>query len=256
MAIRRINYTNRKRISQKDVKIYVYPSDNDSPTFDANLGLDKYDLPEDSQVYVEAYRQTSWMRFNYGSVGKIQTPSDRELTEFDSPEVIRFRVRVTSVKNPKGVLLAEADKIRPQFPEEESDERYSLLPAKPDEDLQDQVFKLNWDDRPILLINSEVGDWRSVARDPVFVSLVYPSVLREILNRIIHVEKHFDVDLMSDWKSQWLHFASHLPGVSDLPEEDETVKFDDWIDEAVSAFCRHFNIQEQFMNYWVSEGEK
>lgn len=255
MAIRRFNYTNRKRINQKDVKIYVYPGDNGFPVFDANLDLNKYNLPEESQIYLEAYRQTSWMRFNFGTVGNIQTPSDRELTEFDSPEIIRFRVRVSSMRSPKGVLLAEADKIRPKFPEEESDERYSLLPAKPDEDLQDQVFKLNWDDRPILLINSKVGDWRSVARDPLFVSLAYPSVLREILNRIIHVEKHFDIDLMSDWRSQWLYFVTKLPGVSDLPEEHDADKIDIWIDEAVSAFSRHFNIQDKFMNYWINEGE-
>lgn len=255
MAIRRINYTNKKRINQKDVKIHVYPSDNGSPIFDANLNLNKYKLPQESKVFVEAYRQTSWMRFDFGEIGNIQSTSNRVLTEFDVPEVIRFRVKVTSADQTNGLLLAEADQIQPSFPEEEEDERFSLLPAKPDEDLQDQVYKLNLDDRPILLINSKVGDWRTVARDPVFISLVYPNVLREILNRILYVEAHFDTDLMSDWRSQWLYFASRLPGVSEPPDEQQVDKIDDWINEAVSAFCRYFDIQEHFMSYWLSEGE-
>lgn len=255
MAVRRINYTDKKRINKKDIKVHVYPSDNGSPEFDVNLDLSNYKLPEESKIFVEAYRQTSWMRFDFGTVGKIQSPPNRKLSEFDVPEVIRFRIKVTSADQPQGVLLAEADQIQPSFPEEDDDERFSLLPAKPDKDLQDEVYKLNLDDRPILLINSKVGDWRTVARDPTFISLVYPNVLREVLNRILYIEKHFDTDLMSDWRSQWLHFASELPGVSDLPDEQQVEKVDDWIDEAVSAFCRRFEIQEKFMNYWLSEGE-
>lgn len=253
MAVRRIHYTNRKKIDRKDIKIHLNYSDKKSPTFAANINLDNYRLPQKSKVFIEAYRQTSWMRFDFGTVANIKSPHDTILSEFDVPDVIRFRIKVTSVEQPKGVLLAEADQIQPIFPEEKEDERFSLLPTKSDESLEDQIYQLNFDDRPILLINSKVGDWRTVARDPVFISLVYPSVLREILNRIIYVEEHFDTDLMSDWKSQWLYFASKIPGVDDLPNEHQIERYDDWINEVVSAFCRYNNIHESYMNYWLSE---
>jgi hypothetical protein len=252
MAVRRINYINRKRISQKDVEVYVYPSDNGISAFDVNLNISKYNLPEEAHLYVEAYRQTSWMRFRFGNVGDIKMPSNRQLSEFNVPEVIRFRVKVTSKTDPKGVLLAEADQIQPKFPEEEADERFSLLPVRPDEDLRDQIYKLNMDDRPILLINPKVGDWRSVARNPLFISLVYPNLLREILTRIFYVEEYFDIDLMSDWRSQWIYFATKLPGTSDPPAETQRDKIEDWINEVVSAFCRKFSIQKKFMNHWAN----
>ncbi|MCC7409777.1 MAG: hypothetical protein IT442_17055 [Phycisphaeraceae bacterium] len=40
---------------------------------------------------------------------------------------------------------------------------------------------------------------------------------REILTQILHIDKHFDLEDMTDWQSQWLAFAQGLPGVPDAP---------------------------------------
>jgi hypothetical protein len=256
MPIRRINFTNRKKIKRKDAKIFIHPSDNGSLTFDANLHLDRYGFPKEAKVSIEAYRQTSWMRFPFGPVSNINPPFDRSLTEFDSPEIIRFRIKVTSANKPKGVLLAEADQIQPEFHEKDKEDQFPLLSAKPDGDLENQIYKIDYSDRPILLINSKAGDWRSIARSPAFISLAYPSILREIMNRILYVEKHFDTEDVGDWRSQWLLLAINMPGVYEMPDELDKDKIDDWISEAVFAFCRHFNIKEKFSNYWTEEDDK
>ena len=109
MAIRRLNYTGRKRIKREDVSILLH----DNPAmFDADLTrLAEYALPKDAFVFVEARLQTRWMRFKYGTVGAITPDPDRRLTEFDSAEGIRFSVKVTATSDKAGKLLAEADRI-------------------------------------------------------------------------------------------------------------------------------------------------
>jgi len=253
MAIRRLNYTGRKRLRRADARITIYDTGEGVATFDADLSLDRYNLPEDALVFVEAQRQTSWMRFPFGSVGALRAPGDRRLAEFDSPEGVLFRVRVTSRSDPHGMEVAEADRIRPRRPEEVEDKRVPLLSVKPDQDLEGQVFRVDFSDRPILLVNSRVGDWRAVAKQPAFVSLVFAAALREILTRILRVEEHFDAEESEDWRSQWLRYATLLPGMTHPPTQADDDLIDRWIDEAVASFCRRHRMMERFRQYWTRE---
>ena len=180
--IRRFNYTHRIRIRRKDVRITL-EEDNGKFSFDADLSaLAGYELPPESLVFVEAYRQTNWMRFDFGQVGAIAPQKNRALSQFDSPEGLLFRVKVT----PKGdihTLLAEADRIPLMRPDEAEGERIPLLPVKPQK-LGEEIYRVDFSgDRPLLLINSEAGNYTDIGRSPAFVSLVYPAVLREILTR-------------------------------------------------------------------------
>ena len=114
MAIRRLNYTGRKPIHRSDTRITVREYPDRPATFDADLRLGEYKLPAGAYVFVEAYRQATWMRFPFGRVGELTPPPDLEriLTEFESPDRVLFRVRVTSAEGRQGIMLAEADKIR------------------------------------------------------------------------------------------------------------------------------------------------
>jgi len=222
--------------------------------FEASVSLGGYSLPEDARIYVEAYRQTTWMRFSFGAVSAVAVPEDRRLVEFDSPDGVRFRVRVTSVGEPEGMILAEADKIRPRLPGEEDSENMPLLAVRADDGLGEQVYRMNFDDDPVLLVNAKVGDWRALARDPVFGSLVFPTLMREVLTRILHVDKHLELEDELNWRTHWLNFSMALPGALSLPSEYEEVAIDDWIDEAVSAFCRRHTSLACFKEYWIKEG--
>ena len=121
--IRRLNYTGRVRIVREDVHVTVIERKGKLPFFKAELDLAGYGLPGDAKVYVEAYRQTFWMRFDFGSVGRLAAPEHPELSDFDSLEGILFRVRVTSSDGASGKLLAEADQIRGRRAEEVEENR-------------------------------------------------------------------------------------------------------------------------------------
>jgi hypothetical protein len=109
--IRRFNYTDRIRIRRKDVRITLCEDDG-KLAFAADLSaLREYDLPPESFLFVEAYRQTNWMRFEFGQVGAISPDNTRELSQFDSADGIRFRVKVTPNSDIHR-LLAEAGRER------------------------------------------------------------------------------------------------------------------------------------------------
>lgn len=268
--IRRFNYTGRRRIRHEDALITVRPGADGMPVFSAHLSLERYRLPADALVFVEAKRVASFMRFPWGRVRQLVPSPQRTLSEFATADGLKFRVKVVEAMETNSGrparLLALADQIRPEFLE--SPQRpLSLLDIVP-ADLQEEVWKVEFaDDEPKLQINRRlVSSPSQLARDEHFVSLVLPQVLRVILSRILIFDR-FDsgsdtADDLADWRAKWLQFSKTLPGIEDPPSiecdaggrlenEDDLER---WIDDAVRAFARKFHIDRQFTNWW-NEGE-
>jgi hypothetical protein len=253
--IRRLNYTGKLRIRRNDVRVSLKETDG-VISFDADLsGLAEYELPSDASVFVEAYRQTAWMRFPFGRVDAINPPADRTLSEFDTPEGILFRVKVT----PNGEihkLIAEADRIPLVKTEQDDANKTPLLPVKPQK-LGDEVFRVDFSGtKPLLLINSELGDWRSIAKSPAFAAFAYPAILREILVRVLVVDEHDDDANLDDWRSQWVCFSKLFCGLGDLSAPEAIDDRFYWIDSAIAAFAKRKQTKEQFMNFWKGGSEQ
>lgn len=251
MPTRHLNYTGRKRILEADARIVLHSAQDEVALFDATLDLAAYKFPDDARVYVEAYRQTRWMRFTFGAIAEIRIPEDRRLIEFDSPEAILFRVRVTSGDGAKGLLLGEADRIRPRTADEEEEPKLSLLPVQKAK-LGQRVWQLNMENGPILQINERLENWRDVVRRPGFIPVICPAVFREILSTILHFHKHFETD-DEKWESRWLQFAINQPGISSLPGEEDGEKIDEWIDEVIASFCRQHKFLDRYMQSMSAE---
>jgi len=252
--IRRLNYTGRVLIRRPDARV-VLANPDEQIGFDANLNLVGYKLPQEARVFVEAYRQTTLMRFDFGRVGAIQPPNDRRLTEFDSAEGILFRVKVTAPGD-KHTLLAEADRIPLAKVEEEECPRTPLLPVKPQQ-LGEEIYRLDFSspgNRPLLLINSDAGQYGVIAKSPAFTALVFPAVFREILVRVLIVDKHDDYDNVDEWRSQWIRFAKLLPGLGEIPKPDEPEDRLDWIEKAVASFARRIQVRSKFAEFWQGGG--
>lgn len=247
MAISRFNYTGLRKIHRHDVRITLNGPKESPPEFAAELSLAGYDFPADSLVFVEAYRQTTWMRFPFGSVKRIARPVDTKLTEFDSPDEIRFRVRVTATGENSGKMLGEADQIRPVGEVDDDDERSPLLNVRP-ADIGEEVYRVEMEQPPVLLINRNTGDWRAIATSPVFQALTAPAILRSVLTHFLVIDDACDPDDSESPHARWLRFAHSLPGVSEYrKEQDDPVS---WIDDVVSSFARQKQVLASFMNAW------
>lgn len=248
MTTRRLNWTGRQRIERDRVAISIQRS-GDRTRFIAELALAGLNLPPVARVVIEAYRQTDWMRFDFGTAGLVVAPVDTWLTEFNSPDGVLFRVKVLGVADTEGRILAEADQLRALDPVDELTGREALLPTR-GEPLGDKVWELAIDDGaqpPELLVNNQFPDWRGIARSPHFLWLVYPDLLRQVLTEVLRGDIP-DPEDTQNWRSRWLRFGTLLPGVSAPPEEGAgAIERNQWIEAAVQAFCRANRLRERFL---------
>ena len=239
--IRRFNYTGRKKIFREDVPISLTGS---KPIwgFDIDLKrISEYGFPPNARVYVEAYEQTSYMRFDFGSVEKIALLSKdvRILSEFEGSDGVRFRVKVVD-PSLDAKLLAEADGILPLAPEESEQNKLPLLPVR-HHDLGQELWKIDFEEgtenRPTLLVNKFIEDRTAFVRSPLFMSLVWPNIFREILVRILVIDEYKELDEQENWRCLWLNFArTFFPGQPLPPDQDQEGIYE-WISDTVSAFC-------------------
>lgn len=253
--IRRLNYTQRKSIDKQHAQITLEADDDQIAEFTAVIDLAPYHLPKDAPVFLEATRQTSFMRWNLGTVGQIAYPSDRRLTEFPSGEAVTFRIKVVEPAGRDGLpprILANVSGIRPRRPQKPR-QRRSLLPVDwgTDEAFRHQPWRLEIDDQggPVLYVSSFLVDKHQ--RDAFvatreFVSLALPLIFQMILTQILIIDKSASDPAAGNWREDWLSLAKRLAG--EVADEDAYQR-EEWIESAVAAFCRKHEIGNRFMKW-------
>ncbi len=118
-----------------------------------------------------------------------------------------------------------------------------MLPVRLAKDLGDEVYRVDFEgQRPMLLVNDRLGDWRAVAREDVFQALVYPAIVREILTRVVMVEGHAPDEDDEDWRNQWLTFARRVSG-------NREIAGGEWITDVVEAFTRQQGTVEKMKSH-------
>ena len=240
--IRRLNYTGRRTISRSRVTIRLVPAGDGLTAFSADYDLGGLSFPSDARVYIEAYNRDSYMRFAFGTVGAPDMPRDARLIEVTPRPLPKFRLKVVDEADRHGLLLGVADKLIPLRPDEDLEQKQSLLPVEFC-DLGDRVWRLETSDWPVLELNKRIESIAEAARSGGgFVGLVYPEVLRRLLHEIVVVQGETDPEAdETEWTTLWLRYACSLPGIGKPPVEvtpDATSRRKEWIEDAVQAFCR------------------
>jgi len=255
--IRKFNYTGRKKIERNDISIHLVKDTTPHPYFDLKITASSEDFPDDAELFVEAYDRSSFMRFHCGTLKNPKFPEDRHLTEIHSTDAIHFRVKVVDPSTQHGKILAVADRLTSVGESLEDTKHRSLLPVTY-ADLGKEIWKLDFRDiGPVLTVNNKIEDvnvTEIVKSSDLFFSLVYPSVLREILVRILVIDETFEEDEPELWQNLWLTFVESLPEVTKITDSREFINPDEnqdfflkWIeDEVIPAFCRKYQIREKF----------
>ena len=256
--IRKLNFTGRKKIPRNRTMVTLLDTDKFPHSFDIQINLSDFGLPKEALVYVEAYKRASYMRFNYGMVGNLKIPSNRDLIGIEAGTIPLFRVKIVDKSGQQGRIIAIADKIHPKGVEDANNEKISLLHIEFSEDLGDQVWRLDLTgDWPVVQVNNHLSSIKEIARsDAAFIALVYPEIVRQILNDIIEsdqLDPKIDED---DWPSLWVNFVSSLPGVGSPPTgRNPNIKNDqtDWVENAVRGFCDKWHLFDQFQKLHAEE---
>lgn len=247
--IRRFNYTSRSRIRKSDAVI-TFDASTKPLSFDARLNLDNYPLEPTARVFVEAYRGNSFMRFDYGTVEALVLPENRRLLEIEGDKFSRFRVKV--VDKDSGRLFAVSSQLIPAADSHEGLE--ALLPLHLT-DTGNQIWRLKFHDEGVRLELNRHKD--GIQKRGEFRALVFPSVVREVLSRIVFIEKHEKEEEPEDEEKtswgKWLEFVSgfypeEYPGPYRETDDADVQNFLDWIEGAVEAFCAKNKIAEGTFN--------
>lgn len=228
MPVRKLNYTNRKSLGAEDIPINIV-----SGAFEINLeSVGNFDLPSDSLIIVEPYKNVRRLRVPYGTVGNPETPPlpERSLGEFSEYDNVLFRIKI--VEKDSGKILAETN-VHPHIDGERP--KKSLLPV----DWEDNVegcWRVDFEGDPMLIIDREIG---RKEKSNNFLALVYPAVLREILTHILIVEEFDHTDDDDHRFSHWLRFGKRF--ASDFPDKSESgfqAKAWEWINNASTQFAK------------------
>ena len=228
--IRRFNYTGRLRIRQNAVRISLIQDNSSPPRFNADLDLSQLDLPPTAQVYLEAYRQSLYERFAWGTVARPSPEGPTVLTRVESLDRIYFRLKIVDESTGQGLILAQADRISVDA---SSTEPTGLLPVKL-VDLGDQIWRVEFEpEEPWLYLNSKIDGVKDRAQsDPIFAALVFPQILREVLGYIARYSLQPDDE--AQWVADWQLFAESLSDEKRPTEDDQMLQ---WIESAVSSFA-------------------
>src|SRR5690606_13817772 len=106
------------------------------------------------------------------------------------------------------------------------------------DDIGEEVWRLDFSgEMPLVKINSRITPGvDQFLIDPQYRAVFAPAVMRQILTRILLVEKFCgDEDDDLDWRQRWLKFAARMSGLEAVHAEaaDDIQVVDDWISMAV-----------------------
>lgn len=240
--IRRFEWVDKKDLPRKNIDLTFNRNQQDKVTsIDIDLDLEELDVPSEGKIHVEAYYRAEYERFSLGKVSEFNGPKELELDNVGYSESTKVRVMITRENHS---LARLATGITPSS----SPGRDSIMPVAP-RDLGQELWKVDFDeDPPLLKINEKIDGIQGIATsDPMFIMSVYPSVMRQILNRIIFVEDIDDPeDYSSPWQQEWLIFARNCHQDNRIPESldsegDEGDRYEllQWIDDAVEGFTEN-----------------
>jgi hypothetical protein len=224
----------------------------DAASFDASINLADLELPPKAKVFVEAHYKSSYQRFDFGTVDAVSPPAERTLDEVDRADAILFRVKVVDTEDALGRLVAEADDLSPDDAGDGTD-RYCILLVNFVE-MGEQLWRLDvGEDRPMLCVNKLIpGAAAFVKSDPVFVGLVYPEVVRQVLKHIVLQEEWAGADGLSGWREMWIRFA-RLLAADEPPAQADEAEREEWIEDVVCAFCERQQLRTRLVESRTQE---
>jgi hypothetical protein len=194
-------------------------------------------FPPSAGVAIEAYRSSSMMRFDCGTIADLRVPDMMVLDEIDAGGNIQFRVKVVDREEAVGRLLGSAQRIRPRSDEDDQGRR-SLLPIRY-VDLGSEIWLVaaSEDEPPALLLNYKAtGIENRILTDPLLRGVLMPAAFRIVLERLVALPPPEDDDT-NDWKSEWLRFCEEELQIEGNPHDSDDETKAAWVQEAVTTFA-------------------
>ena len=255
---RKINFTNRQRITTDLIEVGVLNDAKDGALIVADLNAvsDRYkdDFDPSSRVVIDVKGARSFKRFSFGSISQIALPSDPSLAEF--ADVSSFTA-VAKVIDPKeGLLLAESAHLSLSVPGEGEIEPATdreLMTLDLDESLDERWWAVGFNEseprRVYLRVNKRLpgADQLSHRRPPAFLGMVTAAAMQLALIKlwIVDGQTPDSDDALGDWSRLLESFYEPVPD-DELEADLKWV----WIERAIDAFCAQHRLRTIYGEYF------
>lgn len=242
--IRKFSYTGLVKLAKDTVNIRLNYTQNFAFEAEINKKILLSKFPYESPIVIEASDRFNYERFELGELGSVDDVINRSLAEVFKENAntnLFFNLKVLSPDR-LGCLLGHAKKIKCHDPENSNEQNISILKHK-FEDLGYNIWDLDLDDEDVVSIitNSNLSDPSLIKDSGRFASLVFPEVVRRILENILIIDESnwVDADDPEVWQTQWLLYAKLHLNNDPIPKKNENVReVIDWINTCVSEFNR------------------
>ena len=253
--LKRINYTDRRRIPRSQIAVKVDPADPASFTIDLPTGL--LAAPESQVAYVDITSAGSSEVLRH----TLPPSADGGLARGPYPlgripwkkAIFDVKVVETGGDDP-GRILRRSPRIKAVGAGSDSDDAttHQLL-ATIREPLGEQVWTLRFGEPVTLVINDALGmtEEQFVATQ-AFASLVFPELCRRAVEWAVVSEGVLPGDLTADdtrAAALWVRFATETAPDATCPmpppggwKPNDRQDLDDWIDAVVDALCRRHRL--------------
>ena len=254
--IRTLNYTKRLSLSSDCVQISLEKAGENNLVSASQLRLPG-GLPPNGKIFLEAYFQSLFQRFDLGTVSNPRMPEGETaiLREFYDGCDVQFRLKVVDVVGEEGRIAAVC--VRINYRSGEDGGRSPIIPVRTVGNLGQEIWRVVYENGFILELNQEITNIKEiVTRDRSVRGVILPEVLRVVLTRIL--AENLDEDTESgpayEKAPNWLQLGKTFAGGIEPPPvegRDSDTDIHTWVNDAVRGFCqRHL-----FRNEWEAERE-
>jgi hypothetical protein len=199
-----LNYTNRIEIPKEVVQIEDLSTPSQNQLIIRSLDIDSFGFPEDAEIWLSVQRFYMYQRYNFGHPSSPQIARAVKLDFSESAGIsdVTFRLMVVDSKNK--ILGAS----RP-FKVPSSGRQVTPLLDMQVRDIGQEVWQLELDEEtgPLLLVSSRLADPQSVIDNPLFVTCVLPSLLKQIAIWILSTEID---DVPDSAVGKWMRLFGNL----------------------------------------------
>jgi hypothetical protein len=253
MAVTRLKPLKRKKIDQRHIAIRLESHGKAKKQFTAQLDLAEYKLPPDARVYLDAKQLMETIRFDFGTVASLKPNITHDISRLKGDRVT-FAINVIQTSNAQ--KLASAEAIRPQNERVNEGGAIALLPVDASQDLNGLLWTISYEgddgdghsDAPVLALDKRAtgGAASTFLQNSVVRGLVLPAAMREILTKVVIMDKHHYEPSSISWRDSWVRFAGrHTGGVPGA--DDSTEEWTQFIKDATEAFARNASLLDTFL---------
>ncbi len=229
--------TGRKQLSHKSVNLIFNERDDFKQRLILKINREYFEgIPDSAKIKLRLTENKFSEYLDFGNLSNWhQYPKELE-NNFSAP-TYQIRVIATDKAN-KGKILASTTAKTLLKKDGDNDNSIEGILKYQTHNIAPLIWKLDIrdDDYPIVYIDKSISNSKFwVSSDPVFISCIYPEIIRKIFMEIIN---H---NLEEDWVKDWLDWAKSLYG-EEKPSNGDDQEINRWVENLISNFCQKHDV--------------